>query len=340
MTTNNRYARLAAALIGLALGTGSPATPAEEITLLNVSYDPTREFYEDYNKAFNTYWKAKTGDNVTINQSHGGGGKQTRAIIDGLDADVATLAVAYDVNQLAAKAELIPSSWQSRLPNNSSPYTSTIVFLVRGGNPFGIKDWNDLAKKGVSVVTPNPKTSGGARWNYLGAWGYGLKKLGSEAAAQELVKNIFANVAVLDTGARGSTVTFAEREIGDVLITWENEAHLVQKEYGKDKFDIVYPSISILAEPPVTVVDVVARKHGTTEVAQGYLEYLYSKEGQELAARHFYRPSDKAVLAANAARFPAIELFTIKDVFGSWDKAQNTHFADGAIFDKIYGAAR
>lgn len=340
MTTNNRYARLAAALIGLALGTGSPATPAEEITLLNVSYDPTREFYEDYNKAFNTYWKAKTGDNVTINQSHGGGGKQTRAIIDGLDADVATLAVAYDVNQLAAKAELIPSSWQSRLPNNSSPYTSTIVFLVRGGNPFGIKDWNDLAKKGVSVVTPNPKTSGGARWNYLGAWGYGLKKLGSEAAAQELVKNIFANVAVLDTGARGSTVTFAERELGDVLITWENEAHLVQKEYGKDKFDIVYPSISILAEPPVTVVDVVARKHGTTEVAQGYLEYLYSKEGQELAARHFYRPSDKAVLAANAARFPAIELFTIKDVFGSWDKAQNTHFADGAIFDKIYGAAR
>jgi sulfate transport system substrate-binding protein len=340
MTTNNRYARLAAALIGLALGTGSPATPAEEITLLNVSYDPTREFYEDYNKAFNTYWKAKTGDNVTINQSHGGGGKQTRAIIDGLDADVATLAVAYDVNQLAAKAELIPSSWQSRLPNNSSPYTSTIVFLVRGGNPFGIKDWNDLAKKGVSVVTPNPKTSGGARWNYLGAWGYGLKKLGSEAAAQELVKNIFANVAVLDTGARGSTVTFAEREIGDVLITWENEAHLVQKEYGKDKFDIVYPSISILAEPPVTVVDVVARKHGTTEVAQGYLEYLYSKEGQELAAKHFYRPSDKAVLAANAARFPAIELFTIKDVFGSWDKAQNTHFADGAIFDKIYGAAR
>jgi sulfate transport system substrate-binding protein len=214
------------------------------------------------------------------------------------------------------------------------------VFLVRGGNPFGIKDWNDLAKKGVSVVTPNPKTSGGARWNYLGAWGYGLKKLGSEAAAQELVKNIFANVAVLDTGARGSTVTFAEREIGDVLITWENEAHLVQKEYGKDKFDIVYPSISILAEPPVTVVDVVARKHGTTEVAQGYLEYLYSKEGQELAAKHFYRPSDKAVLAANAARFPAIELFTIKDVFGSWDKAQNTHFADGAIFDKIYGAAR
>ena len=310
---------------------------AEDLTLLNVSYDPTREFYEDYNKLFQKYWKDKKGDNVTINQSHGGGGKQTRAIIDGLDADVATLALAYDVNQLFEKGKLIPQSWQTRLPNNSCPYLSTHVFLVRKGNPLGIKDWDDLAKKGVSVVTPNPKTSGGARWGYLAAWGFGLKKLGGEAAAKELVKGIFNNAAVLDTGARGSTVTFAERELGDVLITWENEAHLVLKEFGADNFEIIYPSLSILAEPPVTVVDVVARRHGTTEVATAYLEHLYSKDAQELAAKHFYRPSDKAILQANASKFPAIQLFKIDEVFGTWDKAQTTHFADGGVFDQIYG---
>ncbi len=311
---------------------------AESIELLNVSYDPTREFYEDYNKAFSRFWKAKTGHDVTIKQSHGGSGKQARSIIDGLDADIATLALAYDINQLAEKGKLLPASWQERLPHNSSPYLSTQIFLVRKGNPLNIKDWDDLGKPGVAVVTPNPKTSGGARWGYLAAWGYGLKKLGGETQARDLVKRIFNNAAVLDTGARGSTVTFAEREIGDVLITWENEAHLVLKEYGPDMFDIIYPSVSILAEPPVTVVDVVARKHGTTEVAQGYLEYLYSKEAQELAARHFYRPSDTAVLAAHQAEFPAIQLFSIKELFGSWDRAQTTHFADGGVFDQIYGS--
>ena len=334
----NKYIKkpLAILLIGGAYILSNPAL-AEDISLLNVSYDPTREFYEDYNKVFSKYWKAKTGDSVTVNQSHGGSGKQARAIIDGLDADVATLALAYDINQLSEKGKLIPASWQDRLPNNSSPYTSTQIFLVRKGNPLGIKDWDDLGKSGVAVVTPNPKTSGGARWGYLAAWGYGLKKLGGEAQAKELVKRIFNNAAVLDTGARGSTVTFAEREIGDVLITWENEAHLILKEYGEDKFDIVYPSLSVLAEPPVTVVDVVARKKGTTEVATAYLEYLYSKEGQELAAKHFYRPSDKAVLAAHASVFPKIQLFTVKDVFGTWDRAQTTHFADGGVFDQIYG---
>jgi sulfate transport system substrate-binding protein len=332
-----RFALLLSAVITSATLGIAGSVHAEDINLLNVSYDPTREFYEDYNKAFTKYWKGKTGDNVTNNQSHGGSGKQTRAIIDGLDADVATLALAYDVNQLSEKGKLIPASWESRLPHNSCPYTSTQIFLVRKGNPLGIKDWNDLCKKGVSVVTPNPKTSGGARWGYLAAWGYGIKKLGGEAAAKDLVKRIFNNAAVLDTGARGSSVTFGERELGDVLITWENEAHLLLKEYGADKFDIVYPSLSILAEPPVTVVDVVARKHGTTDVATAYLEYLYSKEGQELAAKHHYRPSDKAILAAHSAELPKIDLFTIRDVFGSWDKAQATHFADGGVFDQIYG---
>ena len=335
-----RNKRLQQALAILLLGGTfllSTEVRAEDVKLLNVSYDPTREFYEDYNKAFAKYWKAKTGDNVSVNQSHGGSGKQARAIIDGLDADVATLALAYDINQLSENGKLIPSSWQDRFPNNSSPYTSTQIFLVRKGNPLDIKDWDDLGKSGVSVVTPNPKTSGGARWGYLAAWVYGLKKLGGEAQAKDLVKRIFNNAAVLDTGARGSTVTFAEREIGDVLITWENEAHLILKEYGSDNFDIVYPSLSILAEPPVTVVDVAARKKGTTEVATAYLEYLYSKEGQELAAKHFYRPSDKAVLAAHSTTFPRIQLFAIKEVFGTWDRAQNTHFADGGIFDQIYG---
>ena len=327
---------IGAALLATTLS-GMSEAQADELTLLNVSYDPTREFYEDYNKEFTKFWQAKSGKTVTINQSHGGSGKQARAIIDGLDADVATLALAYDINQLSEKGKLIPASWQSRLPNNSSPYTSTMVLMVRKGNPLGIKDWDDLGKKDIAVVSPNPKTSGGARWGYLAAWGYGVKKLGGEAQAKDLVKRIFNNAAVLDTGARGSTVTFAERELGDVLITWENEAHLVLKEYGADKFEIIYPSISILAEPPVTVVDVVARKHGTTELATAYLEHLYTKEAQELAAKHFYRPSDKAVLAAHVADLPKIELFTIKDVFGSWDKAQNTHFVDGGVFDQIYG---
>ncbi|SMF96928.1 sulfate transport system substrate-binding protein [Methylomagnum ishizawai] len=310
---------------------------AGELTLLNVSYDPTREFYEDYNAAFAKYWKGKQHEDVSINQSHGGSGKQARAVIDGLDADVVTLALAYDVDQLYQKAKLIPEHWQSRLPNNSAPYTSTMVFLVRAGNPLGIKDWPDLAKPGVAVVTPNPKTSGGARWNYLAAWGYGVKKLGGEPAAKDLITKIYKNTAVLDSGARGATVTFAEREIGDVLITWENEAFLALKEYGKDKYQIVTPSLSILAEPPVTVVDKVAAKKGTAEVAKAYLEYLYSQEGQELAAKHFYRPRDPAILAQHASVFPKVELFTLAEVFGDWNKAQATHFADGGVFDQIYG---
>ncbi len=331
---NALVAPLAASMLGAA------SVEAADVTLLNVSYDPTREFYEDYNAAFAKYWKGKNGESVTINQSHGGSGKQARAVIDGLDADVVTLALAYDVDQLYQKGKLIPENWQSRLPNNSAPYTSTIVFLVRTGNPKGIKDWSDLGRSGISVITPNPKTSGGARWGYLAAWGYGVKKLGGEDAAKDLVKKIYANTAVLDTGARGSTVTFAEREIGDVLITWENEANLAIKEYGKDKFEIVTPSLSILAEPPVTVVDSVARRHGTTEVAEAYLKYLYSKEGQELAAKHFYRPRDQEVLVKYAKNFPKLELFTIAEVFGNWNKAQATHFADGGVFDQIYGSSR
>ena len=327
-----------AVLLAAALAGG--AVRAAELTLLNVSYDPTREFYEDYNRAFARHWKAEKGEDIAINQSHGGSGKQARAVIDGLDADVVTLALAYDVDQLYRKAKLIPENWQSRLPHHSAPYTSTMVFLVRAGNPKGIKDWDDLAKPGVAVVTPNPKTSGGARWNYLAAWGFGLKKLGGEAAAKDLVAKIYKNTAVLDTGARGSTITFVEREIGDVLITWENEAHLALKEHGRDQFEIVTPSLSILAEPPVTVVDRVADGKGTAEAARAYLEYLYSKEGQELAARHFYRPRDPAVLARYAGQFPAIELFTIDEVFGGWNQAQAKHFADGGIFDQLYGAGR
>jgi sulfate/thiosulfate-binding protein len=334
--------KLLNALAGLLAVSMLGAAPVEaaDVTLLNVSYDPTREFYEEYNTVFAKYWKGKTGQSVTVNQSHGGSGKQARAVIDGLDADVVTLALAYDVDQLYQKGKLIPENWQSRLPHNSAPYTSTMIFLVRKGNPKDIKDWDDLAKPGVSIVTPNPKTSGGARWNYLAAWGYGVKKLGSEAAAKELVRKIYKNTAVLDTGARGSTITFAEREIGDVLITWENEAFLILKEFGKDKFEIVTPSLSILAEPPVTVVDAVASKHGTSEVAKAYLEYLYSKEGQELAAKHFYRPRDPAVLAKYAKNFPKLELFTIAEIFGDWNKAQATHFADGGVFDQIYGSGR
>jgi sulfate transport system substrate-binding protein len=301
-----------------------------------VSYDPTREFYVAFNKAFARHWQAKTGDNVTVRQSHGGSGKQARSVIDGLEADVVTLALAYDVDELAEKGRLIPADWQKRLRHNSSPYTSTIVFLVRKGNPKGIKDWDDLAKPGIGVITPNPKTSGGARWNYLAAWGYALKKYGSDAKAQEFVGKILANVPVLDTGARGATTTFVERGIGDVLLAWENEALLALKELGPDKFDIVAPSLSILAEPPVTLVDKVVDKRGTRAAAQAYLEFLYGPEGQAIAGENYYRPIDPAVAAKYAKQFPKLNLFTIDEVFGGWAKAQKTHFADGGTFDKVY----
>jgi sulfate transport system substrate-binding protein len=327
----------AAALFSLGLSLVYPdQARAGSVSLLNVSYDPTREFYQEYNGLFAKYWKAKTGDTVDVQQSHGGGGKQARAVIDGLEADVVTLALSYDVDQLYQKAKLIPETWQSRLPHNSAPYTSTMLFLVRKGNPKSIKDWDDLIKPGVAIITPNPKTSGGARWNYLAAWGYALKKHGSDAAAKDFIKKLYKNAAVLDTGARGSTVTFAEREIGDVLITWENEAYLTLQEYGEDQFEIVAPSVSILAEPPVTVVDDVARKKGTEKVATEYLTYLYSKEGQELAAKHHYRPRDPEVLAKHAAEFKPLKLFTIDEVFGGWNKVQETHFSDGGVFDQIY----
>jgi sulfate/thiosulfate transport system substrate-binding protein len=324
-------------LIAAALAAASAGTFAKDFTLLNVSYDPTRELYADFNKAFAEAYKAKTGDSVTIRQSHGGSGKQARSVIDGLDADVVTLALAYDVDELNTRAKLIPPDWQKRLPNNASPYTSTIVFLVRKGNPKGIKDWDDLAKPGVSVVTPNPKTSGGARWNYLAAWGYALKKNGGDPAkAEKFVADLFKNVPVLDSGARGSLTTFAERNVGDVFISWENEAHLAVKELGPGKFDIVTPSISILAEPPVTVVDRVVDRKGTRAVAQAYLEYLYTPQGQEIAAKHYYRPRDAKVAAQYAGTFSKVNLFTIDEVFGGWTKAQATHFNDGGVFDRIY----
>ena len=323
-------------LVSLALAAGTGVVLAKDITLLNVSYDPTRELYHDFNKAFAAHWKAKTGDNIIVKQSHGGSGKQARSVIDGLEADVVTLALAYDVDELADKAKLITADWQKRLQHNSAPYTSTIVFLVRKGNPKGIKDWDDLIKPNVAVITPNPKTSGGARWNYLAAWGYGLKKFGSEAKAQEFVGKVYGNVPVLDTGARGSTTTFVERGIGDVLLAWENEALLALKELGPDKFDIVAPSLSILAEPPVTVVDKVVDKRGTRAVAQAYLEYLYSPEGQDVARKNYYRPIDEKAAAKYAKQFPKVTLFTIDQVFGGWAKAQKTHFADGGVFDQIY----
>jgi sulfate transport system substrate-binding protein len=324
-------------LLALALGAATIAVPAKDITLLNVSYDPTRELYADFNKAFAKHWQAKSGDTVTVKQSHGGSGKQARSVIDGLEADVLTLALAYDIDEVAEKGKLIPADWQKRLKHNSAPYTSTIVFLVRKGNPKAIKDWDDLAKPGVSVITPNPKTSGGARWNYLAAWGYALKKNGgNEAKAQEFVGKILANVPVLDSGARGSTTTFVERGIGDVLLAWENEALLALKELGPDKFDIVAPSLSILAEPPVTVVDKVVDKRGTRAVAQAYVEYLYSPEGQDIAGKNYYRPIDAAAAAKYAKQFPKVNLFTIDEVFGGWTKAQKTHFADGGSFDKVY----
>jgi len=314
----------------------SSVTQAADVTLLNVSYDPTRELYQDVNSSFAHYWQKKTGQKVTIKQSHGGSGKQARAVIDGLEADVVTLALAYDIDAIAEKG-LIKPGWQTELPHNSAPYTSTIVFLVRKGNPRRIKNWDDLIKPGVSVITANPKTSGGARWGYLAAYGFALKAPGgTDAKAREFIAKLFANVPVLDSGARGSTVTFAERGIGDVLLAWENEAWLSLKEFGADKFDIVYPPTSILAEPPVAVVDKVVDKRSTRDVAQAYLEYLYSPEGQEIAARNFYRPIDPAVAARYAKNFPILKLFTIDEVFGGWAKAQKTHFADGGVFDQIY----
>jgi sulfate/thiosulfate-binding protein len=339
MTAFNPRRALVGALVGAATALSLVApmvAHAKDVTLLNVSYDPTREFYQDYNKAFAAHWKAKTGDDVTVKTSHGGSGKQARSVIDGLEADVVTLALAYDIDEIHAKAGLLPANWQTRLKHNSSPYTSTIVFLVRKGNPKGVKDWGDLTKPGLQVITPNPKTSGGARWNYLAAWGYELKKTGSEAKAKEFVGKLYGNVPVLDSGARGATTTFVERGIGDVLLAWENEALLALKELGPDKFDIVAPSVSILAEPPVTVVDKVVDKRGTRTVAQAYVEYLYSPVGQDLAGQNYYRPIDPAAAAKYAKLFPKVALFNIDEVFGGWAKAQKTHFADGGVFDQIY----
>jgi len=313
------------------------AASAADITLLNVSYDPTRELYQEFNAAFAKYWKAKAGDNVTIKQSHGGAGKQARAVVDGLEADVVTLALAYDIDEISSKAKLIPKDWQKRLPHNSSPYTSTIVLLVRKGNPKGIKDWDDLVKPGVSVITPNPKTSGGARWNYLAAYAYALKHNNNDdTKAKEFVAKLYKNVSVLDSGARGSTTTFVERGIGDVFISWENEAFLALKELGPDKFELIVPSLSILAEPPVTIIDKVVDKHKTRAVSQAYLEYLYSDEGQDIAGKNYYRPTKPEIAAKYAKQFPAVNLIKIDDVFGGWQKAQKTHFADGGVFDQIY----
>jgi sulfate/thiosulfate transport system substrate-binding protein len=317
--------------------TAALAAPVRaDVTLLNVSYDPTRELYQDFNKSFAKAWEEKTKEKVRINQSHGGSGKQARSVIDGLEADVVTLALAYDIDEIAERAKLLPADWQKRLPHNSAPYTSTIVFLVRKGNPKAIKDWDDLVKPGISIVTPNPKTSGGARWNYLAAWGYALRKGKSEAKAKDFVTALYKNVAVLDSGARGATTTFVERGIGDVLIAWENEAYLSIQELGPGKFEIVTPSESILAEPPIALVDKVADKKGTRKVAQAYLEYWFTPEAQEIAAKNFYRPIDPKVAAKHEKEFAKVNLFTIDQVFGGWQKAQKTHFADGAVFDQIF----
>ena len=305
--------------------------------LLNVSYDPTRELYQEFNEAFKKHWKETNSGKITIRQSHGGSGKQARAVIDGLEADVVTLALAYDIDQIAATTSLIPSNWQSKLPHNSSPYTSTIVFLVRKGNPKQIKDWNDLIKPGVEVITPNPKTSGGARWNYLAAWAYAEDQFSNEQGKViDFMKKLFRNVPVLDTGARGSTTTFVQREIGDILITWENEAFLALNELGQDNLEMVVPSSSILAEPPVTIVEKVAEKHGTLELAKSYLEFLYTPTGQEIAAKHYYRPIDNTVRSKYSSKYPNIRLITVQDRFGGWRKAQTTHFNDGGFFDQIY----
>lgn len=335
MKTHRLLRTLWALTLGLAIGLTT--ANAREIKLLNVSYDPTRELYSEFNAAFAKHWKAKTGDTVLIRQSHGGAGKQARSVIDGLQADVVTLALAYDIDMIAEKAKLLPPDWQKRLPHNSSPYTSTIVFLVRKGNPKGIKDWDDLVRPGISVITPNPKTSGGARWNYLAAWAFALEKnANDEAKAREFITRLFKNVPVLDSGARGATTTFAQRGIGDVLLSWENEAFLAIKEFGAAKLEIVVPSLSILAEPPVTLVDRNARRKGTETVAQAYLEYLYSDEGQEIAGKHFYRPRSEKAAAKYATQFTQVRLTTIDDAFGGWQKAQKVHFADGGIFDRIF----
>ncbi len=330
------FSRLGLSALALALGLSSVAVSAKEVNLLNVSYDPTRELYQEFNPAFAKYWKAKTGDDVVIKQSHGGSGKQARAIIDGLEADVATLALGGDVDALHANGKLIPADWQKRLKLNSAPYTSTIVFLVRGGNPKGIKDWDDIVKSGVQVITPNPKTSGGAQWNYLAAWEFAKRKYGGDAKAQEFVTKLYQNVPVLDSGARGSLTTFVQRGVGDVFLSWENEAFLAQKEFGADKLQIVVPSLSILAEPTVTVVDTYAKKHGTEAVAKAYLEYLYSDEGQDIAGKHFYRPTSEKAKAKYKSQFVNVELFTIDKAFGGWTKAKQVHFSDGGIFDQIY----
>ncbi len=329
------------ALPGLLLSVSACSRPGaaagESVTLLNVSYDPTRELYEDFNAAFAKHWEATQGTKLSVKQSHGGSGKQARAVIDGLEADVVTLALAYDVDMLHDKGSLVPKDWQARLPNNSSPYTSTVVFVVRKGNPQNIRDWEDLVRPGVAVITANPKTSGGARWNYLAAWGHALRKEGGdETKAREFVASLYRNVPVLDSGARGSTTTFAERGIGDVLIAWENEALLLTDEVGKDKFEIVVPSDSILAEPPVTVVDKNVDRRGTRAAAEAYLKYLYSNEGQELAAKHHYRPRSETIAAKYASHFPSVRLFTIDEVFGGWRKAQQAHFDDKGVFDTIY----
>ncbi len=328
--------RLTALIVTASLALAS-AAQAADVKLLNVSYDPTRELYVNINKAFATDWQKKTGQSVDISQSHGGSGKQARAVIDGLDADVVTLALAADIDAISKNAKLLPADWQKRLPENSTPYTSTIVFLVRKGNPWKIKDWGDLVKSGIQVITPNPKTSGGARWAYLGAWAWAAHRPGGNAdKAKAFVANLYKHVPVLDSGARGSTTTFAQRGLGDVLLTWENEAHLTLAEFGADKFDIVYPPSSILAEPPVALVDKNVDKHGTRKVAEAYLKFLYTKEAQEIEARNFYRPRDKAVLAAHAKDFPDIKLYDFSEEFGDWTKAQKIHFADGGIFDQIY----
>jgi sulfate transport system substrate-binding protein len=311
-----------------------------DTTLLNVSYDPTRELYRDFNAAFIAKWKQDTGETLKINQSHGGSGKQSRSVIDGLEADVVTLALAYDIDALAEHGALVPKDWQKRLPENSAPYTSTIVFLVRKGNPKAIKDWDDLARPGIGVITPNPKTSGGARWNYLAAWGYAAKKYGGDAGAKDFVAKVYKNVLVLDTGARGATTTFVERGQGDALIAWENEALLALGESGGAGFEIVAPSVSILAEPPVSVVDKVIDKRGTRKVAEAYLKHLYSPEGQEIAAKDGYRPRDAAVAAKYASKFPQLSMFTVDEAFGGWQKAQATHFAEGGTFDQIYAPGR
>jgi sulfate transport system substrate-binding protein len=330
---------LVAASALLAPGHSSAAEPGE-VTLLNVSYDPTREFYEEFNAAFAKHWKATSGQNLKVRQSHGGSGKQARAVIDGLEADVVTLALAWDIGAVA-KAGFLAADWQKKLPQNASPYTSTIVFLVRTGNPKGIKDWDDLVKPGIQVITPNPKTSGGARWNYLAAWAHAkAKQGGSDATAQEFVRALFKNVPVLDSGARGSTTTFVERAIGDVLLAWENEAFLAVQQLGKGKFEIVVPASSILAEPPVAVVDKVVDRRGTRAVAEAYLKFLYTEEAQEIAAKHHYRPRDAKVAKRHANDFTKVKLFTIDEAFGGWDKAQAAHFSDGGVFDQIYTPGR